>query len=342
MAVPASEPEPHPPAPRGRASRLAWWSIAAALVTMGLKAWAWWRTGSVGLYADALESLVNLAAGGMALLVLRVAERPPDEEHHYGHEKAEYFASGAEGALILFAAVSIAVSAVARLRAPRGVEALDVGLGALVAAALVNLAVGAYLLRAGRRLGSVTLRANAQHLLTDVWTSAGVVVGLLAVSVTGWQAADPLVALLLAAHVGWIGFRLVSSAVHGLMDRALAPGELRRVTDALAAVTATEEDEVRYHALRTRRSGPRCFVSFHVQVPGRWSVQRGHDLVEAMEAEIRHRLPAASVFTHIEPLEDPRSYRDQGLDRVPVRRDGDRGEGSAQDPDVSHNSDGTP
>ncbi len=353
MSAPGSRPEP-----AGRASRFAWWSIAAALVTMVLKAWAWWRTGSVGLYADALESLVNLAAGGMALLVLRVAERPPDEEHHYGHEKAEYFASGAEGALIVMAAASIAVSAVSRLRSPRPVEALDAGLAALIVAALVNLAVGAYLLRAGRRLGSVTLRANAQHLLTDVWTSAGVLAGLVAVTFTGWQAADPLVALLLAAHLGWIGFRLVSSAVHGLMDRALSPGELSRVTDALAAVTATEEDEVRYHALRTRRSGPRCFVSFHVQVPGRWSVQRGHDLVEAMEAEIRHRLPAASVFTHIEPLEDPRSYRDQGLDPVPVRRDRDAGkrdagfrdsgprepgsgEGGAQDPDVSHIPDGT-
>jgi len=318
---------------------------------MALKTWAWWRTGSVGLYADALESLVNLAAGGMALLVLRVAERPPDEEHHYGHEKAEYFASGAEGGLIVFAAVSIAVSAVSRLRSPRPVEALDAGLAALIVAALINLVVGAYLLRVGRRLGSVTLRANAQHLLTDVWTSAGVLAGLVAVAFTGWQAADPLVALLLALHVGWIGFRLVSGAVHGLMDRALAPAELRRVTDALAAVASTEEHEVRYHALRTRRSGPRCFVSFHVQVPGRWSVQRGHDLVEAMEAEIRHRLPAASVFTHIEPLEDPRSYRDQGLDPVPVpvQRDRDTGSGETgpgsgedTDSDVSQISDGTP
>jgi cation diffusion facilitator family transporter len=301
------------PAP-ARPSRYAWLSIAAALATMALKAWAWLLTGSVGLFADALESLVNLAAGVMALLVLRVAERPPDEEHLYGHEKAEYFASGAEGTLILVAAVSIAASAGRRLLVPRPVEQLDVGLAILVAAAAVNLVTALYLLAAGRRLRSISLRANAHHLLTDVWTSAGVLAGLALVALTGWQAADPLVALVLAGHVGWTGFRLVSASTHGLMDRALPGGEVRQVTAALDGLLARQEDEVRYHALRTRRSGARSFVSFHVQVPGRWSVQRGHDLVEAMEEEIRRRLPAATVFTHLEPLEDPRSYRDQVLD----------------------------
>ena len=281
---------------------------------MGLKTYAWVLTSSVGLFADALESLVNLAAGVMALLVLRVAERPPDADHLYGHEKAEYFASGAEGTLILIAALSIAWSAGHRLLLPRQVQRLDVGLAILVLAALVNLATALLLLSAGRRLRSITLRANAQHLLTDVWTSGGVLVGLALVGLTGWQAADPLVALLLAAHIGWTGLRLVSSSIHGLMDRALPGDEVRQVVAVLDELVQREADEVRYHALRTRRSGARSFVSFHVQVPGRWTVQRGHDLVETIEEEIRRRLPMATVFTHLEPLEDPRSYRDQVLD----------------------------
>jgi cation diffusion facilitator family transporter len=295
-------------------SRFAWIAIAAALATMALKTWAWLLTSSVGLFADALESLVNLAAGVMSLLVLRVAERPPDEEHLYGHEKAEYFASGAEGTLVLVAALAIAGSAARRLLHPRPVEQLDLGLVILVAAALVNLSAALALLAAGRRLRSIGLRASAHHLLTDVWTSAGVLAGLGLVAATGWQVADPLVALVLAGHVGWTGYRLVSASAQGLMDRALPGEDVGRVTAALDAVLARQEDEVRYHALRTRRAGARSFVSFHVQVPGRWSVQRGHDLVEAMEEEIRRRLPAATVFTHLEPLEDPRSYRDQGLD----------------------------
>ena len=295
-------------------SRFAWIAIAAALATMALKTWAWLLTSSVGLFADALESLVNLAAGVLSLLVLRVAERPPDEEHLYGHEKAEYFASGAEGTLVLVAALAIAGSAARRLLHPRPVEQLDLGLVILVAAALVNLAAALALLAAGRRLRSIGLRASAHHLLTDVWTSAGVLAGLGLVAATGWQAADPLVALVLAGHVGWTGYRLVSASAQGLMDRALPGEDVGRVTAALDAVLARQEDEVRYHALRTRRAGARSFVSFHVQVPGRWTVQRGHDLVEAMEEEIRRRLPAATVFTHLEPLEDPRSYHDQGLD----------------------------
>jgi len=281
---------------------------------MALKTYAWVLTSSVGLFADALESLVNLAAGVMALLVLRVAERPPDADHLYGHEKAEYFASGAEGTLILIAALSIAWSAGHRLLLPREVQRLDVGLAILVLAALVNLATALLLLSAGRRLRSITLRANAQHLLTDVWTSGGVLVGLALVGLTGWQAADPLVGLLLAAHIGWTGLRLVSSSVHGLMDRALPGDEVGQVVAVLDELMQREADEVRYHALRTRRSGARSFVSFHVQVPGRWTVQRGHDLVETIEEEIRRRLPMATVFTHLEPLEDPRSYRDQVLD----------------------------
>jgi cation diffusion facilitator family transporter len=300
---------------RSRTSRFAWLSIAAALATMGLKTVAWWRTGSVGLMADAVESLVNLSAGVLALIVLRVAERPPDEIHLYGHEKAEYFSSGAEGMLIVLAAGSIAVSAVRRLLAPRAVDELGLGLALLVIAAAVNLAAALALLAAGRRHRSITLTANGHHLLTDVWTSAGVLVGLLAVAATGWRALDPLVALAVAAHIAWTGLSLVGTSVGGLMDQALPPADVERVRGVLDAAVAGEAGEVRYHALRTRQSGARSFVSFHVQVPGRWSVQRGHDLLEALEEEIRRRLPAATVFTHLEPVEDPRSYFDEALDR---------------------------
>lgn len=306
-------------ADRGTPSRFAWLSIAAALVTMAIKAVAWWRTGSVGLMADALESLVNLSAGALALVVLRIAERPPDETHLYGHEKAEYFASGAEGMLIVLAAGSIAVSAVRRLLAPRPVEELGLGLALLVAAGLVNLAAGVALLAAGRRHRSIALVAGGRHLLADVWTSAGVLVALAAVVATGWQALDPLIALAVAGHIAWTGLGLVGVSVGGLMDVALPPEDVARVRRVLDAAVAREEGGFRYHALRTRRSGARSFVSFHVQVPGRWSVQRGHDLLEAIEAEIRRQVPAAAVFTHLEPLEDPRSYHDETLDRVPGR-----------------------
>ncbi|HEX6203178.1 MAG TPA: cation diffusion facilitator family transporter [Thermoanaerobaculia bacterium] len=304
-------------AERGAPSRFAWLSIAAALATMAIKTVAWWRTGSVGLMADALESLVNLSAGVLALVVLRIAERPPDETHLYGHEKAEYFASGAEGMLIVLAAGSIAVSAGRRLIAPVPVEELGLGLALLVAAALVNLAAGGALLAAGRRHRSITLTAGGRHLLTDVWTSAGVLVALLAVAATGWQALDPLIALAVAGHIAWTGLRLVGVSVGGLMDVALPPADVEEVRRVLDAAVAAEGGEVRYHALRTRQSGARSFVSFHVQVPGRWSVQRGHDLLESIEAEIRRRVPAAAVFTHLEPVEDPRSYYDESFDRLP-------------------------
>jgi cation diffusion facilitator family transporter len=307
---------PRGPGFRSHLSRFAWLSIAAALVTMGLKAVAWWRTGSVGLFADAVESLVNLSAGVLALIVLRIAERPPDEDHLYGHEKAEYFSSGAEGMLIVVAAGSIAVSAVRRPLEPRAVEELGLGLGLLAAAAAVNLAAALALLAAGRRHRSITLSAGGHHLLTDVWTSAGVLVGLLAVAATGWRALDPLIALAVAVHIAWTGLSLVGVSVGGLMDRALPEPDVERVRGVLDAAVAGEEGEVRYHALRTRQAGARSFVSFHVQVPGEWSVQRGHDLLEAVEEEIRRRLPAATVFTHLEPVEDPRSYADEALDRA--------------------------
>ena len=294
-------------------TRFAWLSIAAAIGTMGLKALAYHLTGSVGLLSDALESLVNLAGALMALAMLTAAARPPDEDHAYGHSKAEYFSSVLEGTLILVAAASIGVAAIERLIHPKPLQQIGVGLGVSVAASVVNLGVAVVLLRAGSRERSIALTANARHLLTDVWTSVGVVVGVAAVALTGWQPLDPLVALVVALNIVWSGYRLVRASVDGLMDRALPPKEyasLCRVLDAHVAAG------IQYHALRTRESGARRFVSLHVLVPGDWTVHRGHTLLERIESDIRGVVPNVTVLTHLESLDDPASWDDQALDRV--------------------------
>jgi cation diffusion facilitator family transporter len=297
---------------RGSLRRFAWLSIAAAVATIALKAFAYLLTGSVGLLSDALESFVNLAGALMALAMLSLAARPPDTNHAYGHGKAEYFSSGVEGGLILIAAVSIAVAAVDRLLHPRPLEQLGLGLTISVVASLVNFGVSVVLMRAAKQYDSITLRANAHHLMTDVWTSAGVLVGVGAVAVTGWLWLDPLVALAVAANIVWTGVRIVHASILGLMDTALPAAELAAITTVLDRYAG---DEVRYHALRTRQAGPRRFVSVHVLVPGAWSVMRGHDLLERIEADIREALPLVSVLTHLEPLEDPAAHNDLDLDR---------------------------
>jgi cation diffusion facilitator family transporter len=292
--------------------RFAWLSALAALLTIGLKTWAWALTGSVGLLSDALESLVNLAGAMLAVAMLTVAARPEDDEHPYGHDKAEYFSSGAEGALILIAAICMAFAAVRRLLAPHPLEQLGLGLAVSAAAALVNLCVALVIRRAGRRHGSVTLEANAQHLLTDVWTSAGVLVGVGAVAGTGRQWLDPVVALLVSVNIMWTGTGIVRSAITGLMDSALSPAEQLALQRAIAPHVIAP---VQVHALRSRQSGARRFVSLHVLVPGDWNVQRGHELLERIEADIRRSIPNASVLTHLESLDDPASWDDIQLDR---------------------------
>ena len=287
----------------------AWLSIAAAVATLGLKTAAYVMTGSVGLLSDALESLVNLAGALMALAMLTIAARPADADHTYGHGKAEYFSSGVEGALILIAAVSIAVAAAGRLVNPRPLEQIGMGLAVSVAASLVNLAVALVLLNAARRHQSITLEANARHLLTDVWTSAGVVAGVGAVALTGWQRLDPLIALVVAGNIVRAGVRIVRESVSGLMDTALPVDEQDIVRDVLEQL---KQSGVKYHDLRTRRSGPRRFVSLHVLVPGAWTVQRGHELLERIESDIRCALPDVEVLTHLESLDDPASWEDGG------------------------------
>jgi cation diffusion facilitator family transporter len=294
-------------------TRFAWLSIAAAVLTLALKAVAYLLTGSVGLFSDALESIVNLAGALMALTMLTIAARPADEDHAYGHNKAEYFSSGVEGTLILIAAISIGVTAIQRLIAPKPLEQIGLGLGVSIVASLINLSVALVLRKAGKRFHSITLEASAQHLMTDVWTSVGVLVGVGAVALTGWERLDPVVAIIVAVNITWSGIRIVHKSVLGLMDTALPAEEqniIRRVLEE------QNQDGVLYHALRTRQAGSRSFASFHVLVPGEWTVQRGHNLLERIESDLRLALPNITVFTHLESIDDPASWDDPTFDRA--------------------------
>ncbi len=287
-------------------------SIAAAVVTIALKLAAWRLTGSVGLLSDAAESVVNLAAALIALWALTVAAKPADESHAFGYTKAEYFASGAEGFLILVAAVGIVIEAIRRWQNPQPIAAPWLGIAVSAVASAINGAVAVTLLRAGKRLRSITLRADGQHLLTDVWTSAGVIVGVTAVAATGWLRLDPLIAVAVAVNIVWTGWKLVRETGLGLLDTSLPEDERREVTRALAPF---QEQGILFHAVWTRGAGTRRFVSMHVLVPGNWTVQKGHDLCEEIEAKVRGALPQAHVFTHLEPREDPVSWDDRRLDR---------------------------
>ncbi len=290
----------------------AWLSIATALATILLKGLAWWMTGSVGLLSDALESVVNLAGALMALAMLSLAAQPADEKHAHGHGKAEYFSSAFEGLLIVIAALSIAYTAVGRLLHPRPLEDLGIGLGISAIASIINFVTARVLLSAGRRHRSITLEADAHHLLTDVWTSAGVIVGVAGVWVTGWLWLDPVVAVLVSANIVWTGWQLLHRSASGLMDASLPPGEQSLIEGVLDRYRRQGID---FHALRTRQAGARAFVTVHVLVPGGWTVKQGHDWLERIEADIRNTLPHAHVTTHLEPLEDPVSQEDLRLDR---------------------------
>lgn len=293
-------------------TRYAWLSIATAIATILLKGIAWKMTGSVGLLSDAIESFVNLAGAMMALWMLTLAALPADEDHAHGHGKAEYFSSAFEGFLILLAAFSIAYTAIERLIDPRPIEAIGIGLMVSVSASVLNLLTARILLKVGKRHNSITLEADAHHLLTDVWTSVGVIGGVALVSVTGWLWLDPLVALFVAANIVWTGYGLMRRSADGLMDKSLPVEQLSKIESLLAPYRAEGFD---FHALRTREAGGRAFVTLHVLVPGHWTVQVGHDWAERIEKDIRSALPHAHVTTHVEPREDPASMFDQDLDR---------------------------
>jgi cation diffusion facilitator family transporter len=298
---------------RASLTRFAWLSIAAAVATIALKTGAYLLTDSVGLLSDALESLVNLAGAIMALIMLTIAARPPDESHVYGHSKAEYFASVTEGILILGAAIGIISAAINRLLQPREMEQLGFGLGVSIAASAINLIVARILLREGRARRSITLEADSNHLMTDVWTSAGVVGGVAIAGFTGWSILDPLVAIAVALNIIWTGIRLVGRSVSGLMDAALPTQEQSLIENVMEMY---RKQGVNFHALRTREAAARRFVSVHMLVPGEWTVHDAHHVAEDFESDIRNALGSAvTVFTHIEPVEDELSMEDISLDR---------------------------
>lgn len=298
--------------PERSLTRYAWLSIAAALATIAIKTVAWWLTDSVGLLSDALESIVNLVAAVVALYAIRVAESPADEEHAHGHEKIEYFSSGFEGAMIFAAATAIVFAAVERLQAPKPPTTLGLGLAVSGGASVINLLVGRALITAGKKHKSIVLEADGHHLMTDVWTSAGVFIGLILVLLTGASWLDPVVAIAVALNIVVTGTRLLQRSARGLLDVSLPKAERERIDGLLRTF---RDRGVDFHAVRTRQAGARTFVSLHVLVPGDWTVKQGHDLVEQVEAALRELGPKTTVLTHLEPLEDPTSYGDEGLDR---------------------------
>jgi cation diffusion facilitator family transporter len=296
----------HPPL-----TKFAWLSIGAALLTIALKTGAYLVTGSVGLLSDAAESVVNLVAAVIALIALTVAAKPADERHHFGHGKAEYFSAAVEGLMIFVAAAVIMVTAVQRLLHPQELESLGIGLAISLVATAINGAVGMLLIRVGRTHRSATLVADGKHLMTDVWTSVGVVVGVLLVAVTGWLPLDAIVAIAVAFNILVMGTKLVAASTSSLLDAALTTEDLAVVVTVLDRYRT---DDVDFHGLQTRESGRTRFVSVHVLVPGAWTVQEAHDVVERLEADLRGALDGIQVTTHLEPREDERSYQDYAYD----------------------------
>ncbi|CAN5449785.1 cation diffusion facilitator family transporter [soil metagenome] len=299
---------------RENLKRFAWLSILAAVLTISLKMTAYFLTDSVGLLSDALESVINLVAAIIALLMLNLAARPPDDDHAFGHDKAEYFASGIEGLLILIAAVSIGWTASVRLLAPQPIEKIGIGLILSLLATIINLVVARILIRIGKEHHSIILEADGKHLMTDVWTSIGVVIGIAAVAATDWYFLDPIIALLVAANIIWTGIQLTRRSALGLLDTVVSKPKQQAICEVLDRYVRREGIE--YHALRTRQSGMRQFVSVHILVPGEWTVHRGHQLLEQIEADIRRAVAGTIVFTHLESLDDPASWNDIELDRL--------------------------
>ncbi len=306
-------------------TRYAWLSIAAAVATIALKSGAYLLTGSVGLLSDAAESVVNLVAAFVALIALHVAAQPKDDDHHYGHSKAEYFSAAVEGVMIFVAALFIIWTAVGRFLDPMALENVGVGLGVSVVASAINGAVAMVLMRAGRAHRSITLTADGKHLLTDVWTSAGVVIGVLLVALTGWLRLDAVIAFLVGCNIIWTGWHLIRTSVDGLMDKAMSKESHDQL---LAAINHFASEEVSFHGIRTRESGHLQFVSMHVLVPGQWSVQRGHDLLEEVERALHVAFDHLEVLTHLEPFEDPRAYEDESVGLSIGRVEDTRGAGN--------------
>lgn len=294
-------------------TRFAWLSVLAAVFTISLKTIAYLITGSVGLFSDALESVVNLVGALMALAMLTIAARPPDDDHAYGHNKAEYFSSGVEGMLIVAAALGIGITAIPRLINPKPLEQIGLGLIVSVSASLINLVVSIILMKAGKKYNSITLEADAKHLMTDVWTSVGVLLGVGGVALTDWERLDPIIAIIVAGNIIRTGINIMRKSAFGLMDASLSNEEQNKIKEILDQYI---KKGIQYHALRTREAGARKFISLHILVPGMWTVQQSHKLLEDLENDIRNALIGpTTVFTHLESLDDPTSWDDIHLDR---------------------------
>lgn len=299
-------------------SKYALLSIATGVVVFTLKMGAYLLTGSVGLLSDALESTVNIVAAIVALIALKAVSRPADERLHYGRGKAEYFSALFEGLMILIAAGMIMFTAVERFLNPEPLSDVGVGLAISVLASALNGTVAVFLIRAGTKHRSIVLTADGKHLMTDVWTSVGVIVAVFLVAVTGWLRMDPVIAAAVALNIVFTGLKLIGTSFLGLLDAALP----REENEAIAAILREHQnDEIRFHALQTRESGRHRFVSMHVLVPGAWTVAQGHDLVERIEEQIHEALPDTAITTHLEPIEDPRAWQDQPAGGHPIGGD---------------------
>ncbi|MEI8045857.1 MAG: cation diffusion facilitator family transporter [Bacteroidota bacterium] len=288
-------------------------AIVAAVATIALKLFAYFLTGSVGLFSDALESGVNLIAAIVALFMITLAEKPADEEHAYGHHKAEYFSSAIEGGLIVLAAFSIIWSAIPRIIHPQPLENVGIGLLVSLGASAINLTVGMILIKNGRKNHSITLEADGKHLMTDVYTSVGVLIGIGIVKISGWLVLDGVVAIGVALNIVWTGYQLMRRSALGLLDSSIPEDERLKISTALDAY---KDQHLEYHSLMTRQAGQRKFVSLHILLPGKLTIQEGHDMVEKIERNIRGLFDApVTVFTHLEPVEDPVSMQDIEIDR---------------------------
>lgn len=300
-------------------TKFAWLAIAAAIATIALKTGAWAMTGSVGLLSDAAESTVNLVAAVVALIALKVAAQPATERFLYGRAKAEYFSAAVEGAMIFVAAAVIIVTAVERFVHPQPIENVGWGMAISVFASLINAAVALVLLRAGRRYRSITLKADGKHLMTDVVTSAGVLVGVALVWLTGWDRLDAVVAFAVGVNIIVTGVGLVSESVAGLLDHVLPEEDNATITTILRR---RSDGTVAFHGLQTREAGQQKFMNVHVLVPDEWTVKQGHDYIDALESELADALPGLTVITHLEPISDPLSYEDIPSAHIPIHDDG--------------------
>lgn len=303
-------------------TKYAWLSIAVALLTIALKTGAYFLTGSVSLLSDAMESVVNLVAAIIALIALTLAAKPASSRYTFGRSKAEYFSAAIEGAMIFGAAALIIFAAIQRLLNPQPVESLGIGLVISTFAALLNGAVGYYLIRVGKKHRSITLEADGKHLITDLITSAGVILGLILVLLTGWYHLDPIIAILVALNIIRTGVQLLRTSVAGLLDVTLPEEENQQIVDILRS--HARKGKISFHGLQTRQAGRHRFINVDLQVPGDWSVKQGHDLAVVIEDDIHATLADATIVIHVEPIEDKRSYEDIPEGYIPLDLDDDQ------------------